>query len=51
MVEDNFIVEPEDVQVLDNTKEATMTLVTCTVGAKQRVIVKGKLISEESLSS
>ena len=51
VVEDNFIVEPEDVQVLDNTKEATMTLVTCTVGAKQRVIVKGKLISEESLSS
>ncbi len=51
VVEDNFIVEPEDVQVLDDTKEATMTLVTCTVGAKQRVIVNGKLISEESLSS
>ena len=51
VVEDNFIVEPEDVHVLDKTKEATMTLVTCTVGAKQRVIVKGKLISEESLSS
>lgn len=51
VVEDNFIVEPEDVYVLDDTKEATMTLVTCTVGAKQRVIVKGKLISEETLSS
>ncbi|SCK00755.1 Sortase (surface protein transpeptidase) [uncultured Clostridium sp.] len=51
VVEDNFIVEPEDVHVLDKTKEATMTLVTCTVGAKQRVIVKGKLISEESLGS
>lgn len=51
VVEDNFIVEPEDVHVLDDTKEATMTLVTCTVGAKQRVIVKGRLISEESLNS
>ena len=51
VVEDNFIVEPEDIYVLDDTKEATMTLVTCTVGAKQRVIVKGKLISEESLNS
>ena len=51
VVEDNFIVEPEDVHVLDDTKEATMTLVTCTVGAKQRVIVKGWLISEEELNS
>lgn len=51
VVEENFIVEPEDVQVLDNTKDATMTLVTCTVGAKQRVIVKGKLILEEDLNS
>ena len=51
VVEDNFIVEPEDVHVLDDTKEATMTLVTCTVGAKQRVIVKGRLISEEELNS
>lgn len=51
VVEDNFIVEPEDVKVLEDTKEATMTLVTCTVGARQRVIVKGKLISEESLGN
>ena len=51
VVEENFIVEPEDVQVLDNTEDATMTLVTCTVGAKQRVIVKGKLILEEDLNS
>ena len=51
VVEDNFIVEPEDVHVLDDTKEATMTLVTCTVGAKQRVIVNGSLISEEELNS
>ena len=51
VVEDNFIVEPEDIHVLDDTKEATMTLVTCTVGAKQRVIVKGRLISEEELNS
>lgn len=51
VVEDNFIVEPDNVEVLKDTKEPTMTLVTCTVGAKQRVIVKGKLISEENLSN
>lgn len=51
VIEENFIVEPEDIQVLDNTEDATMTLVTCTVGAKQRVIVKGKLILEEDLNS
>lgn len=51
VVEDNFIVNPEDVDVLKDTKDATMTLVTCTVGAKQRVIVKGKLVAEESLNS
>lgn len=51
VVEENFIVDPEEVEVLDNTKDSTMTLVTCTVGAKQRVIVKGKLISEEDLNS
>ena len=51
VVEENFIVEPDDMSVLEDTNEATMTLVTCTVGAKQRVIVKGRLISEESLNS
>ena len=51
VVEENFIVEPDDISVLEDTNEATMTLVTCTVGAKQRVIVKGRLISEESLNS
>lgn len=51
VVEENFIVEPDDISVLEDTNEATMTLVTCTVGAKQRVIVKGRLISEEELNS
>lgn len=48
-VEESFIVEPEEVYVLDQTDDATITLVTCTVGAKQRVIVKGKLINSEEL--
>lgn len=42
-VTDNFIVNPEDVSVLEETEEATITLVTCTPGGKQRVIIKGKL--------
>lgn len=48
-VTDNFIVNPENIEVLDDTKDATMTFITCTVGAKQRVIVKGKLILEENI--
>lgn len=50
VIEENFIVEPNDVKVLDVTEEPTITLVTCTVGAKQRVIVKGKLESTEDLN-
>ncbi len=42
-VNEIFIVEPEEVYVLEETEEPTITLVTCTVGGKQRVIVKGSL--------
>ena len=48
-VTDNFIVSPDNVEVLDNTDEATITLVTCTVGAKERVIVKGYLIKSNDM--
>ena len=48
-VNDMFIVAPEDVYVLDQTEEPTITLVTCTVGAKERVIVKGILKTVEEL--
>jgi len=44
-----IVVDPTNVGVLDDTEEATITLVTCTVGAKERLIVKGKLVSSESL--
>lgn len=50
-VTDNFIVSPDRVDVLDQTDEATITLVTCTVGAKERVIVKGKLVETKDLNS
>ena len=48
-VEENFIVDPEEVEVLDETENATITLITCTVGAKQRVIVKGNLIDTKDI--
>ena len=44
-----IIVEPTRIDVLDDTEEATITLVTCTVGAKERLIVKGVLVSTEDL--
>lgn len=50
-VTDNFIVDPSRVDVLDDTDDATITLVTCTVGAKERVIVKGKLVETKDLQS
>ena len=43
IVTKSFIVDPEETEVLDSTKDSTITLVTCTIGAKQRLIVKGKL--------
>lgn len=50
-VTENYIVSPDRVDVLDNTEDATITLVTCTVGAKERVIVKGKLIETKDLKT
>ncbi|ATD56029.1 class D sortase [Clostridium chauvoei] len=48
-IEDSFVVSPDDVDVLENTKDATITLVTCTVGAKERYIVKGSLVSTKDI--
>lgn len=50
-ITENFIVTPDRVDVLDQTEDPTITLVTCTVGAKERVIVKGKLIETKELNS
>ena len=44
-----IVVDPSRVDVLDDTEEATITLVTCTVGAEERLIVKGILSSTEDL--
>jgi len=42
------VVEPSEVSVLDSTKDATLTLVTCTPIriATHRLIIKGKLIEK-----
>ncbi|MCR1952682.1 class D sortase [Clostridium sp. DSM 100503] len=48
-ITDSFIVSPSRVDVLENTDEATITLITCTVGAKNRLIVKGILIEEKNI--
>lgn len=48
-IEDSFVVSPDRVDVLDNTKEATITLVTCTLGGEERLIVKGNLVSTEDI--
>ena len=50
-VTENFIVSPDRIDVLNQTEEATITLVTCTVGAKERVIVKGNLVETKDLNS
>lgn len=43
IVNDSFIVNPDKVEILNSTKEKTITLVTCTIGAKQRLVIKGIL--------
>ncbi|MCJ7688064.1 MAG: class D sortase, partial [Clostridiaceae bacterium] len=45
-VYESKVVEPEEISVLDNTKGAEITLVTCTPirVATHRLIVKGKLV-------
>ncbi|WP_040212518.1 class D sortase [Clostridium polynesiense] len=42
-VTEKFIVEPNEVWVLEPTNESVLTMVTCTKGGKKRVIIKGKL--------
>jgi LPXTG-site transpeptidase (sortase) family protein len=54
-VRNTWIVEPEDIQVLDPTTQSAITLVTCYpfnfVGnAPKRFIVRGELVSERSQS-
>lgn len=45
-VNESFVVNPEDIYVLDETEDATITLVTCTIDSKKRLIVKGELVKE-----
>ena len=45
-VEERFIVDPEQVEVLENADYEKITLITCTIGSKRRVIVTGKLIEK-----
>lgn len=43
-VNDSFVVTPYDTYILDNTEDkATMTLITCTLDSKNRLIIKGTL--------
>ena len=50
-IDDNFIVDPSDVEVLEKSDYEKITLITCTVGAKQRVVVTGKLIKTEDINN
>ncbi|MGG5462996.1 class D sortase [Clostridium sp. B9] len=43
-VTDMYQVTPSETEALNPTDDATMTIVTCTIDAKNRVIVKGKLV-------
>lgn len=45
-----FVVDPEDVYVLDATPEARVTLITCTDNATRRLCVIGERISDEELA-
>lgn len=45
-VEESFIVNPEQVEVLDTADYEKITMITCTVGSKRRVIVTGRLINK-----
>lgn len=49
VVDDKFLVYPNQTEVLDKTSDATITLITCTPSTLQRVIVKGKLERYENL--
>ena len=48
-VDSSFIVDSDQVEVLDDADYEKMTLITCTIGSKRRVIVTGKLIGREDL--
>ena len=48
-VDSSFIVDPDQVEVLDESDYEKITLITCTIGSKRRVIVTGKLIERENL--
>ena len=48
-VDSSFIVDPEQVEVLDDADYEKITLITCTIGSKRRVVVTGKLIGREDL--
>ena len=43
-ITDMYEVTPNETEALNPTKDATITIVTCTTDAKNRVIVKGKLV-------
>ncbi len=43
-ITDIFVVEPDDLSVLDDTDESVITIVTCTNAGKQRKIFRGKEI-------
>lgn len=48
-VTENYIVSPEQVDVLNETEDATITLITCTVSGAERVIVKGNLLETKDI--
>ena len=44
IVNSSFVVTPDETYILDNTEnEATLTIVTCTMDSKNRLIIKGTL--------
>lgn len=44
-VTETFVVGPENTYVLNETMNATITLVTCTTDGRDRLIVKGELVN------
>lgn len=48
-INDTFVVTPDVVSVLDDTEDETITLITCTPGAKERLVLKGNLISKKEI--
>lgn len=48
-VDNSFIVDPDQVEILEKADYEKITLITCTIGSKRRVIVTGRLIEKEEL--